>query len=52
MIARPDPYLLTPIVRNCGAVELFIRDPQGSHGGFMRQPNLKRAMDLAATFVE
>lgn len=39
------------IQRLGGAVELFIRDPQGPHGGFMRQPNLKQAMDLAATFI-
>jgi hypothetical protein len=40
------------IERLGGAIELFIRDPQGPHGGFMHPSNLKRAMDLAATFVD
>ncbi len=40
------------IEKLAGVVELFIRDPRGPHGGFMRPENLKRAMDLAATFVD
>ncbi len=39
------------IERLGGTIELFIRDPQGPHGGLMQPSNLKRAMDRAATFI-
>jgi len=34
-----------------GDIALFIRDPQGPHGGFKSNADFPRAMDLAATFV-
>ena len=34
-----------------GAVDLFIRDPQGPHGGFMSPANLDRSLDQAVSVI-